>query len=60
MLKAMFDNDAHGEPLNVQNYDHILTTMAHNSTHIEIEPRKTLNVNVNLDEQQRKKMIQIL
>lgn len=60
MLKAILDNEVEGDPLEIPNNDHIPTVVVHNSVPIEIEPGKTLNINANLDNQQREKLIHIL
>ena len=38
----------------------IPTTVVHNRKPIEISPQRSLNINVNLDEQQQHKLIQFL
>jgi len=49
MLKVVLDNEAQGDLMEELNNDHIPTTIVHNSILVEIEPRKTLNINASLD-----------
>lgn len=60
MIKALLDNDAQGEPLEILNNSHIPTTVIHNSIPIGIELGKTLNINVDVDKDHWHKLIQVL
>jgi len=53
VLKAILNNEAQGDPSKGA-YDHpIPTTTIYNNRMVEIEPRKTLNINDNLDNHQQ-------
>jgi hypothetical protein len=60
MLKVFLDNDEHGYPLEELMEQHIPTTIFHDNISVEIAPRRFLNINDNLNEQQQKKLIHIL
>eukprot|EP00253_Pinus_taeda_P018155 PITA_18155 len=60
MIKAEFDNELEEDPLK-DTHDHtILVTYVANSKIVEIEPRKTLNINANLTSEQETKLIHML
>eukprot|EP00253_Pinus_taeda_P030657 PITA_30657 len=60
MIKAAFDNEVEEEPLK-DAHDHTIpvTSVAHSKI-VEIEPRKTLNINADLTPEQETKLIHIL
>jgi hypothetical protein len=60
MLQVVLDCEAQGDPLEDLMEQKISTTTVHNNKSIEITPGKSLNINSNLDEQQKQKMIQVL
>jgi hypothetical protein len=60
MLKVVLDNEAQGYPLEELMEQQIPTTIVHNNITVEIAPGIFLNINANLNEQQQKKLIQIL
>jgi hypothetical protein len=60
MLKVVLDYEAQGESLKYLMEQKILTTIIHNNKSIEIAPRKSLNINANLGEQQQQNSIQVL
>jgi len=52
MLKTITGNEALEDPLKDTNYQHIQTTIVHNSKPVEIELGKVLNINDSLDNDQ--------
>jgi len=60
MLKFVLDNESHRDPLKDLNVKYIPTTTVHSSIPIEIESNKISNINANLTNIQREKLIQIL
>jgi hypothetical protein len=60
MLRAILDCEAHGDLLEDLMEQQIPTTIVHNSKYVEIAPGRSLNINVNLDEQKQQKLIQVL
>eukprot|EP00253_Pinus_taeda_P020816 PITA_20816 len=60
MIKAAFDNELEEDPLK-DTHDHTIpVTSIANSKIVEIEPRKTLNINANLTSKQEMKLIHVL
>eukprot|EP00253_Pinus_taeda_P022646 PITA_22646 len=60
MIKAAFDNELEEDPLK-DTHDHTIpVTFVANSKIVEIEPRKTLNINANLTSEQEMKLIHVL
>lgn len=59
MLNVVLDNEAR-DLLKDLNVEHIPTIVVHNSIPIEIDLRKTLNINANLNDLQHENLIQIL
>jgi hypothetical protein len=57
MLQVVLDCEVQGEPLEDLMEQQIPTTTVHNSKSIEIAPRKSMNINANLEEQQQQKII---
>jgi hypothetical protein len=53
MLQVVLDSEAQGDLLEDLMEQQIRTTTIHNSKPIEIAPGRSLNINVNLDEQQQ-------
>lgn len=49
MFKAILDDEAQEDPLEIPNNDHIPMKIIHNSIPIEIDPGKTFNISVNMD-----------
>lgn len=49
ILKEILDNKSMEDPMKDTNDQHIQITVVHNSKPIEIEPRKFLNINDNMD-----------
>jgi hypothetical protein len=60
MLQVVLDCEAQGDPLEDLMEQQISTTTVHNSKSVEIAPRKSLNINANLEEQQQQNLIQTL
>lgn len=60
MIKAVLGKKIEEDPLKDINDQTIPTITVHNSKPIEIEPRKELNINKNLSDDQQQKLIQIL
>jgi hypothetical protein len=60
MLQVVLDFEAGGDPLEDLMEQQIPTIVVHNRKSIEISPGKSLNINANLDEQQKQNLIQVL
>lgn len=60
MIEATFDDELEEDPLKDTQDQTIPTTSVSNSKTVEIEPRKTLNINGNLTPEQEEKLIQLL
>ena len=60
MIEATFDNELEEDPLKDTHDQTIPTTSVSNSKIVEIELRKTLNINANLTSKQERKLIQLL
>jgi hypothetical protein len=60
MLQVVLDYEAQADLLEDLMEQQIPTTTIHNSKPIEIAPGRSLSINVNLDEQQQQKIIQVL
>jgi len=60
MIEEEFDSEVEEDPLKDINDQSVPTTSVYNSKTIEIEPRKTLNINKNLTTDQEQKLVQLL
>jgi len=60
MLKFVLENEAQGDPLDDLNTKRIPTAAFHNNIPIQIEHGKTLNINVDLNDLQHERLIQII
>jgi hypothetical protein len=60
MLQVVLDCEAQGDLLEDLMEQQIPTTVIHNSKPIEIAPGRSVNINANLDEKQKQKLIQVL
>ena len=60
MIELAFDNELEEDPLKDTYDQSIPTTSISKSKNIEIEPRKTLNINKNLTPEQEEKLVQLL
>lgn len=60
MIEEAFDNELEEDPLKDTHDQTIPTTSVSNSKTVEIEPRKTLNINGNLTPEQEENLIQLL
>jgi hypothetical protein len=60
ILQVILYCEAQGDPLEDLMEQKIPTIVFHNSKSVEIAPRRSLNINANLDEQQQQKIIQVL
>jgi hypothetical protein len=60
MLKVVLESEEQGDLLEELMEQQIPTTIVHNNKSIEITLGRSLNINSNLNEQQQKKLIQIL
>lgn len=59
-VEILLDNEAQGDPLEDLNAEHIPMTTSHNNIAIEIEPGKNMNINANLNDIQRERLIKII
>jgi len=60
MIEAALDNEIEEYPLKYINDQTIPTITIYNSKPIEIEPRKVLNINKNLTDDQEQRLVQLL
>ena len=60
MLKIVLEDEAQEDPMIDLEDQHIPTTYVCNIIPVEIEPGKVLNINGNLDDDQKQKLIKVL
>ena len=60
ILKIVLENEDQEDPMTNLEDQHIPTTTVRNIIPIEIEPGKVLNINGNLDDEQKHKLIKVL